>query len=75
MKEIKVLNPAPFCGKKHKELALVYGEDGGTRYNVATIDAPEGTEGSACVLVDYDPEKDYSELYRVTDVPTINPQF
>ena len=74
MKKIKVKHPAPFCGELHDELAYVYGEDGKVRYNIAPIDAPDGPEGCAGVLVEYDPEADYSELYKVTDTKTVNPQ-
>ena len=73
MKELKVKHPAMFCGEPHPELAFVYGEEDGIRYNVRAIGSEE-TEGCAGVLLDWDPEADYSETYEVLDVKTLNPQ-
>ena len=74
MKKIVTIHPAPFCGGYDESKALIEGLDKNVRYNVCPIDADEGSEGSACILVDYDPEADYASLYRVTDTKTHNPQ-
>ena len=73
MKQIKVKHPAKFCGKKHNELAVIYGEEDGVRHNIAPIES-DTLEGSASVLVDYDPQVNYAELYKVLDCETFNPQ-
>ena len=73
MKQIKVKHPAKFCGKKHDELAVIYGEVDGVRHNIAPIES-DTNEGSASVLVDYDPEAKYEEMFKVLDCETFNPQ-
>ena len=69
---LKVKHPAPFNGALHKELAFVYAEKDGIRYNVR----PKGEEGegAAGILIDYDPNADYRELYEETEYKTLNPQ-
>lgn len=69
---LKVKHPAPFNGGLHNELAFIYAEKDGVRYNVR----PKGEEGegAAGILLDYDPKTDYQELYEETEYKTLNPQ-
>lgn len=73
MKQIKVKHPAKFCGQYHNELAVIYGEEDGVRHNIAPIES-DTLEGSASVLVDYDPKAKYEEMFKVLDCETFNPQ-
>ena len=78
MKQIKVKHPAMFNGRKHSELAYVYAEEDGVRFNVAPVIEGEennlNVEGCAGVLVDWEADKDYSALYYATETKTLNPQ-
>lgn len=73
MLKLVVENPTKFCGRKDSTKALIYGIDDETkvRYNVASINAPENTEGTASILIDdYDSTHDYEEDYKVLNVQT-----